>query len=519
MLVPVVLLTAAAPVHARLLRAHTSTATVHPVEGVIKLLKSLDAQAVEEGKAEQVTYQKFEHWCVRSKKELKETIAKGEATVEALTDEITSLTGENETLSNQIDALTDELAALDRDAAKADRRREAGEHLYGNRTDSLQGTIEAIQDALTHLVDARENTDPSLIQSHVARVIEAAGEHLSGADINLLETATSNSTIRPPLKARGDMEDHVDEYAFKSHGVIEMLKKLLSDFEGQLTDAHKAETNAVNAFELSNAARDDTIQAAGDSRIEKTDVRNEVQRVLGEVEDERRDTQNDLDADKNTLESTRQSCDQKAAEFSERSKVRSAEREAIHTAVGILAKVSGVRTEAPENPALPQPVVFGQLSFLQLPNPEFEKAVELLRQDAKVTHSKAISQLAAAIAANDEGPFDQAINSIEKMVFHLQNEQREEDDHKNWCDLELEKTNASILDKEDKLDELNGKIDVAETRANLLLREIGEADEEVATIVQHMKEAAEIRETGRDENSLAIKDAEAAQTALTKAIA
>lgn len=136
-----------------------------------------------------------------------------------------------------------------------------------------------------------------------------------------------------------------------------------------------------------------------------------------------------------------------------------------------------------------------------------------------MTHSKTMSQLAAAIAANDEGPFDQAINSIQKMIFHLQNEQKEEDEHKHWCDQELEKTNASIDEKDDKLEDLNGKIDVAQTRANLLLREIGEADEEVATIVAHMKEAAEIRETGRDENSLAIKDAEAAQTALTKAIA
>jgi len=133
-------------------------------------------------------------------------------------------------------------------------------------------------------------------------------------------------------------------------------------------------------------------------------------------------------------------------------------------------------------------------------------------------HSKAIAQLAAAVASSDEGPFDQVMNSIEQMVFHLQNEQRQEDDHKNWCDMELEKTKATRTHKVGKLDELTDKVNVAKTRANLLLSQIGEANDMVNTIVTHMTEAAEIRKIGREENALAIKDAEAAQTALTQAI-
>lgn len=52
------------------------------------------------------------------------------------------------------------------------------------------------------------------------------------------------------------------------------------------------------------------------------------------------------------------------------------------------------------------------------------------------TVGRAVSRLAQELAARkDEGPFDQVINAIEKMIFHLKDEQRQEDDHKNWCAL------------------------------------------------------------------------------------
>merc|ERR1712087_920364 len=49
--------------------------------------------------------------------------------------------------------------------------------------------------------------------------------------------------------------------------------------------------------------------------------------------------------------------------------------------------------------------------------------------------------------------------------------------------------------------------------------EIKDANEMISKIVTFMKEATEIRETGKKENALAIKDSKAAQDSLTNAIA
>merc|ERR1740122_176044 len=181
----------------------------------------------------------------------------------------------------------------------------------------------------------------------------------------------------------------------------------------------------------------------------------------------------------------------------------------------ILAKVAGVRTKAPANPLPPTSPV----NFLQLDNPEVQKALKLLREEASVSHSQAISQLVSALVARSEGPFDQVINSIEKMIARLLHEQTEEDNHKNWCDKELAKTNAAIVDKSDKISDLTSKIDVASARVNSLMNAITDANLLVSQIDSHMKEATEIRNTGKQENSLAIKDAEAAQAAIAQAVA
>merc|ERR1719359_2612661 len=98
------------------------------------------------------------------------------------------------------------------------------------------------------------------------------------------------------------------------------------------------------------------------------------------------------------------------------------------------------------------------------------KAVALLKEAAKDTNSKALERLAVEVAAHLTGPFDQVNNMIEKMIFRLMDEQKKEDEHKHWCDQEMEKTEKMKEDKEDKIKELKAEIK-AETAAVAQLTE------------------------------------------------
>jgi len=161
------------------------------------------------------------------------------------------------------------------------------------------------------------------------------------------------------------------------------------------------------------------------------------------------------------------------------------------------------------------------VSFLQLGNlgPRTKKAITLLRGEARAVHSKALEELASAVEQHGDGPFDQVVNMIQKMIYRLMHEQTEEDEHKDWCDQALSKTQKSIDDKKDKVDELTAKVDDAIAQAASLLEDMNAADDMVAKIQAHVQEATEIRKIGKQQNALSIKDAEDAQTALANAIA
>jgi len=83
----------------------------------------------------------------------------------------------------------------------------------------------------------------------------------------------------------------------------------------------------------------------------------------------------------------------------------------------------------------------------------------------------------------------------------------------------LEKTQTSLDDKFYKMEGLQKKIDDTDATIGDLTEEIKAADDMVADIIAFMKEATEIREVGKQENALAIKDAQDSQEAVSNAIA
>jgi hypothetical protein len=244
-----------------------------------------------------------------------------------------------------------------------------------------------------------------------------------------------------------------------------------------------------------------------------------TKKAIADADKELKSTQSDLKADSKSLEETEDACRIKKSEWETRSETRTLEIEAMDQAIKILAKSAGVRTEAPGNPIPPaSPVDFLEISSVRANDPKM-KAVALLKEAAQSAHSRALERLAVEVAAHLNGPFDAVNNMIEKMIFRLMDEQKKEDEHKLWCDQEIKKTNTMKEDKEDKIDDLKAEIKVETAAVSKLTDEIADAEKMISDIVSFMKEATEIRQTGKKENALAIKDSKDAQTSLTNAIA
>jgi len=489
-------------------------AVAHPIEQVIGMLKDLATKAEEEGKEEALAFQKFEYWCKNSVKDLNKAIAEENDNIDSLSSKIEAKTKESKALKKQIDGLTDQLGKLAASAKKAKDQRDDENSLYEQARSDTQSTIDAMTECIEALKDAKSDTSFAQAQQQVASVMSLLELKVTDHDRKVLKSFTDPSEIA----AMGDAGGHVKKYSFKGGNVIELLKNLKLKFEDDLTQIEKEETNAQNGYDLSKKARDNAIDAAEDSKDEKEDLKGEVDSEKNEAENDLSNEKEELTADSASLEDTQKSCSVKSSEWEERSSIRTNEIAAIGQAVKILAKVADVQTEAPDTKAAPDsPVGFLQTAASSS-DPKM-KAVVYLRQQAKVLHAKALDRLAQQVAAHLGDPFAQVTNMIEQMIFRLMAEQKDEDDHKNWCDKEISKTEKSIDDKEDKVEELSAKIEDAEGTIAELTEDIKDAQEKIAEIVAFMNEATDIRKEGKAENKVAMKDAQDAQTAIANAVA
>eukprot|EP00927_Polykrikos_kofoidii_P023837 TRINITY_DN2181_c0_g1_i1.p1 TRINITY_DN2181_c0_g1~~TRINITY_DN2181_c0_g1_i1.p1 ORF type:complete len:733 (+),score=156.12 TRINITY_DN2181_c0_g1_i1:61-2199(+) len=493
----------------------------HPIERVIKLLHELESTVQSESASEKISYTKFERWCANSMETLDVAISAGQESVSALRDSIASERERESILTSEIESLADELLKLQTSGAAAATQRSQTASLHSSANADYQSTIQAIDQALVLLTTAKSSVGGGFVQYDapswdvVRKVVGLVTLNATDEQRKVLNAfvQSADAPDRPDLAAAGDYTKHVKNYAFKSQAVIEMLKELKRKFEDQKQAANEAETNSLNSYALSTEARDNVATNAEYSKYTKETQLSVVRSKLGSEKMNLESALGDLEADSSTLASTKTQCALRKSEWDERSAIRDQEVKAIQAAVGILASVSGVRTQAPANPVLPS----SPISFIQVAGP-LDRVVNMLRVEAQETHSHALERLAREISVHRDSPFADVNNMIQKMIFRLMNEQKDEDTHKNWCDLELEKTNTSKVNKEDKADELSAAIEADTARTVVLSNEISSSEDMIKTIVQHISEAEEIRRIGKEENAVSVKDAQKAQDALAEAM-
>jgi len=156
------------------------------------------------------------------------------------------------------------------------------------------------------------------------------------------------------------------------------------------------------------------------------------------------------------------------------------------------------------------------VSFLQVEDPK-TKAVNLLKKAATEAHSKGLAKLAQEISTFD-GPFDKIKGMIQKMIFRLMSEQKDEDDHKNWCDLENEKSTENRDDKDEKNKMFKKKIGEHDAAIKLLVKQITDNNKKASEITTNMEVETELRNENHAECMATIKDSQDAQAAVTSAI-
>jgi septal ring factor EnvC (AmiA/AmiB activator) len=491
------------------LAAATLRATVsddHPAVKIIALLEKLQAQVKEEGEADTHLYGKFTYWCDETSKKKAAAIKKYEGDISQAETAIEALTADIDSLNKQIKKLDAEITADESARAKAQSIRDEQLATYQKNKSDLESTIQACADAITALKAAMPG---SLVQAKkLMSTLKPPKAFLQKADPIESDTADKFES-----RQGGDAT-----YTSKGGDATEVLKKMHLQYEDDLVAMNKAEADEAAAHTLADSAKKDKIDAATKSRDTKQTVVGEKGQDLSSQQSALQEAQDSLLADKTVLTETTQTCKTRADEYEYNMKTRAKEAEAMQKAVEAMTKVTGVRS--PESKGV-ETVGFLQLS--KVDKDPLKRIVAVLKNAGSSKQTAALAKLADKISKMKQTPgsgtFDQIKNMIEKMIFHLMSEQKDEDDHKNWCDKELETTEMMKDDKTKK----KGALEASINELNAEIVELGRGIEANQVWIADMEGQIEAQTTARAdakaENAATMKDAEEAQTAISEAIA
>jgi uncharacterized protein YoxC len=513
----------------------------HPVQKVITLLQELKAKVASEGKAEETTYGKFTEWCKSSESSLTASVESSSTFISQTENAVYGKEREVQEVQKTIERLQGDMSKTDATIKALIDERKLAQDVFLKSVAELNSTISSLNDAVKALKDSSTdalNTSKREVsngtQPKVAGLLqnEVLLEAMTDEQEAMIEEAIAfeqdeliADAIQKPDKQEKDLLKRKQGYAFKSDGVVKLLEGMLSDFQDKLSAAYKNEATAKTKFNATTSELQASKQAAADSQTARKAVLAQLNVEITDLKNRLTTAKANKDADSKSLKQTRFDCKQKANEWNARKDARYGEDQAIGSAISILGRVSGVQTAAPKvakNAALLS-MSMDQENSLPDTDPR-ALIVRLLRQEARrdLVDSGHLELLASRV----ESDFDHAdpkvgkdlITTLDRQVMTLKEEQLADDKKKIWCDLELQKTNASRDSLRGDVSGLNVSLLTKQAKVEQLQGDIDAAQKKIAELTKIMDEATAIRNTNKAQNLAAIEDASDAIAAVTDAI-
>jgi len=500
------------------LLAPLAVAGDHPAVKIIGMIQKLQEQVKEEGAEDTHVYGKFTYWCDETIKEKNKLIKESKEIIDVSTSTIEALEADIETLKIEIAKLTEEIEEMEEARTNATKIREAEHAVYMKSKTDLEETIQSIKDCITAMKDGMEG---GFLQAKT--LIEAYSPKPEAQHSRVMQMFLQKKVTEDPSADKFAKRGGGDAtYVAKGGDVTEILKKMLMEYEDDLVALEKSEAETKAAYDLADDAKKLAIAASTKSKETKEEVLGEKGQELSNTKDDLKEAQDALLADTTVLQDTTTTCKKRGDEYEQHMKTRDGEYAAMQQAIEILEKVTGVR--APEDKGISS-TVFVQLMSVRKHTDPRAAIVAVLRKVQRGKNTMALSKLADKIEKlggkqmPGSGMFDSIKNMIQKMIFHLMDEQKNEDEHKHWCDKEITNTELMITEKTEKSEDADSTITQLAEKIQNLKNGINDNQNFVAETEDEITSRTEDRAADKKENEATIKDAEDAQTAIANAIA
>jgi len=452
----------------------TAALTVNPIRRVVTLLQNMQKKVEAEGKKEKELFEKFMCYCKHGLGDLKQAIEANEAKIPKVETALSEAKALKEQLEKDIGELKGSTGDAKATIAKAKGIRQKEASAFAKDSSDKKTNIEALKKAIA--------------------AIEA------GAAGKFLQTSTESMTTLQNLAINADMRSADREmltaflsqgsnYAPQSGEILGILKQMLETMMKELNEITAAEEQAIKDFEVLIAAKEKELNAntgAIESKIERAA---EVGLEIVEMEEDLDDSSKTLLEDKKFLSELEKDCGTKEEEWNTRCKIRAEELLAIGDTIKILNDDDALdlfKKTLPSPSLLQTQTTSGAVK---------QRVWRILKRSGSDTR---VGLIALALRSTSQNVFDKVIGMIDEMVGLLQEEQVSDDQKKQYCEAELDKTEDEKKSLERKVDDLLK----AQEEGKETLATLGEEIEALSDGIKALdKQVAEATENRKEENA------------------
>jgi chromosome segregation ATPase len=463
-----------------LVHGSDSQNNANPIRKVVNMLQMMQKKVEAEGEKEKELYDKFMCYCKNAGGDLGKAIAENEQ--------------KSSELPSQVEEAQASLVQLKEDLKKAQTDRASAKAAMAEAT------------AIREKEAAGFAKESSELKTNIAAITKAVGALEAGASGSFLQTTAAqtlkNLVMNDEKLVDVDREDLTaflsgstnNGYAPQSGAITGILKQMGDTMTATLTDLTNTENAAKKTYDELIKAKTDEVDALTASIEDKIKRIGDLGVKIVALKEDLSDAEESLLEDKQFLGDLDKNCAQQEKAYAESSKMRQEELLALADTIKILNDDDALELFKKTLP--------GASSLLQLTargRNMKSQALQLL-EDLKSNNpadKHHLDFIMLALHGKKVG-FEKVIKMIDEMVALLKTEQQDDNDKKEYCEMQFDHAD----DKKKALERTEGKLtaaieDAKETIATLKdeIKSLGEG------IVALDKSVAEATENRKEENS------------------
>eukprot|EP00933_Yihiella_yeosuensis_P040583 TRINITY_DN348_c0_g1_i1.p1 TRINITY_DN348_c0_g1~~TRINITY_DN348_c0_g1_i1.p1 ORF type:complete len:681 (+),score=233.88 TRINITY_DN348_c0_g1_i1:161-2044(+) len=451
----------------------------------------------EEMQAEKVQMATYGSWCENTLKSKVSAIEDATEKISTLSAAIEKATADAASLQEAVDAHNAEIEKLSKESADLTKvRDEEHSDFLKSQKDYADG-IDSLSRAVEHLskVPKKRKTPESFLELGLTKKVQDALEKNPNKDV---------------------------AYKSQSNGIIDMLKDLRLKFTMEKADLESKETQKASSHTLVVTDLKNQIESETRARDAKSGFKNKKLEEKAANKDTL-DTVSQAKAEDTKYQSEVDSeCSQKASDFKSRQELRQGELEAVGKAIEIMSNSAVSSTD--ERAAFLQIKASSKSALAALRSVSKtqdvrDTLVQFLQARATKYGSKALAQIASKVApVVNTAALSSIKDMLQALVTRLQEQSREDETKKGWCDGELAANGQTRTQKTGLVDELTSDIALLQSSIEQLNEDVKGLTSEVSESKKALSEALEFRNKEKAKNVVVLKEAKEAQDAVTSAM-